>query len=320
MSNWLRTEMKMQIEELWDVVSAQTNEPNIFRRVDEHHPLDLYAGIDRDGHRVLLLVTELAPEDLPTAGAVEVVVQQREDAEWAVLLRLARPELSELFGRLCQDLVDTTRTATKPEGAALLMNRLQRWRRLLEPRHERSLSEREVRGLLGELWVLDTLVIPRVGPVIGIQAWLGPLDAPQDFLVNGSLVEVKTVQPGAHTIPISSAGQLDASTPLFVGVVTLSAADESAVGAFTPALLLARIRARIDTSDVAINELALRLADVGYDERAAYAKQWYLVLNTAYYRVSEGFPRLTSNNLPSGVTNVTYELGIDAIKPYEASV
>ena len=312
--------MKTRIEELWDAVRSQTTEQNVFRRVDEHHPLDLYAGIDSAGDRVLLLVTEVVPDDAPSTGAVAVSVQQREDAEWAVIVRLSRPELAELFGRLCQDLVDTTRMATKTEGAVLLLRRLQRWRRLLEPRQERSLSERELRGLLGELWVLDTLVIPRLGPWPGVQAWLGPLDAPQDFLVDGTLIEVKAVTPGAPTIPISSVAQLDASTPLFVGVVTLSPATESTTGAFTPALLLARVRAAIEASEAATNEFALRLAETGYDENAAYARQWYAVLRTTHYRVDESFPRLTSNDIPNGVVNVAYEVSLDSIRVCEASV
>jgi len=312
--------MKTRIEEVWGAVRSQTTEHNVFRRVDEQHPLDLYAGTDDDGDRVLLLVTKIVPDLAPSSGAVEVSVSQREDSEWAVIVRLSRPELAEIFGRLCQDLVDTTRTATKDEGAVVLLRRLQRWRRLLEPRQERSLSERELRGLLGELWVLDTLVLPRLGPSQGVQAWLGPLDAPQDFLVDGTLIEVKTAQPGAQTIPVSSVAQLDASTPLFVGVVTLSPATESTTGAFTPALLLQRVRAAIETSDTATNEFALRLAETGHDENAAYTKQWYAVLHTTYYRVDQSFPRLTNKDIPAGVMNVAYEVSLDSIRHCEASI
>jgi len=312
--------MKTRIEELWDAVRSQTAEPNVFRRVDEDHPLDLYAGIDHSGDRVLLLVTKAVPDEVPGAGTVTVGVQQREDAEWAVIIRLSRPELAELFGRLCQDLVDTTRSATTDAGAGLLLRRLQRWRRLLEPSQERSLSERELRGLLGELWVLDTLVLPRLGPWPGVQAWLGPLDAPQDFLLDGTLIEVKTVTPGASTIPISSVAQLDASSPLFVGVVTLSPATESTTGAFTPALLLGRVRSAIEASEAATNEFALSLAETGYDENAAYARQWYAVLRTTYCRVDESFPRLTTKDIPTGVLNVVYEVSLDSIRDCEASV
>ncbi len=312
--------MKTRIEELWDAVRSQTGEPNVFRRVDAHHPLDLYAGIDSEGDRVLLLVTTVVPDDAPSTGAIAVSVQQREHDEWAVIVRLSRPELAELFGRLCQDLVDTTRSASKTDGAGVLLRRLKRWRRLLEPRQDRSLSERELRGLLGELWVLDTHILPRVGAWLGVQSWLGPLDAPQDFLLDGTLIEVKTVQLGAQAIPISSIAQLDASTPLFVGIVTLSPATESTAGAFTPALLLARVRAAIETSEAATNEFALRLAETGYEEDAAYTKQWYAVLHAKYYRVGESFPRLTAKDVPNGVLNVVYEVSLESIRDYEVSV
>jgi len=308
-----------RIELLWAAVADQAREHQAFLRVDDEHPLDLYAGIDHDGRRVLLLVTDREPLHLPPPGAVEVIVHTREDGAWAIIVQLARADLAELFGRLCQDLVETTRGATKHEGAAILLQRLQRWRRLLEPRHERVLSEQELRGLIGELWVLDTIVVPRLGPLAGVQAWLGPQGSPQDFLVDGALLEVKAVKPGSQTIPISSLEQLDAGTaPLWLGLVIV-APSTSASDGFTPAGLVARIHAALAPDERAGTEFALRLADAGYEEHASYATNEYRVHEVRCFRVTPDFPTLTRATVPAGVVDATYLVGIAACTVHACS-
>jgi hypothetical protein len=311
--------MITRIEEIWAAVAAQTTEHRVFRRVDENHPLDLYAGINQEGHRVLLLVTNREPPSVPAPGAVEGIVTQREDGAWAVIVQLARSELAELFGRLCQDLVETTRSSTREHGGEALVRRLHRWRKLLEPGRHTTLSERELRGLLGELWLLDTLVLPRLGLAAGVQAWLGPLGAPQDFLIGGSLLEVKTVQPGAQTIPISSLEQLDSgATPLVLGVVALAPVD-AMTGALTPASVVTRIRAILEEDESARTEFELRLADAGYVDGAEYVHHEYRVIETRYFRIGDGFPRLTRGIVPRGVERAAYEIGVQECAPYVCS-
>jgi hypothetical protein len=103
-----------RVEELWRDVAAEGTKSGVFRRVDDTHPLDLYAGIDVEGRHVLMLVSHQPPPAIPPPGAVEVLCNQRGDRDWAVIFRLGRPDLDELFGRLCQDLVDMSRSAMVP--------------------------------------------------------------------------------------------------------------------------------------------------------------------------------------------------------------
>ena len=48
------------VKALWAALSAGPDSSGTFRRVDEDHPLDLFAGFDLDGGRVLMLVTDQA--------------------------------------------------------------------------------------------------------------------------------------------------------------------------------------------------------------------------------------------------------------------
>ena len=178
--------------------------PSVFRRVDETHPLSLYAGIDHDGRRVLMLVTANVPPQLPPPGIVHVVCNQRENGEFAIILQLGRPEFDEVFGRLCQDLVDATRTAVPTLGAEAVLRRLGRWRKLLEVGQRTTLSDAALRGLIGELWFLQHVALRRLGADAAVQGWVGPLDAPQDFIVGEEVFEIKTCTPAASHVTIAS--------------------------------------------------------------------------------------------------------------------
>jgi hypothetical protein len=192
-------------------------------------------------------------------------VNRRNDGHFAVLFSLARTELNELFGRLCQDLIDATRASSQENGASAMLLRLGRWRRLLEPTGS-GLSDLELRGLFGELWFLRAVAIPVLGKADAVDAWNGPLGAPQDFQLGSGLVEVKTILPGNHKITISSADQLDnGATPLQLAVITLHPSREIPLPE-----LISNIRGDLEDAPHAAAELDLRLAEAGYIDRPEY--------------------------------------------------
>lgn len=307
-----------RVDELWREIGAQTSRTGLFRRVDETHPLDLYAGIDHQGKRVLLLVVRDAPPNLPPPGIVEVACNQRGDSEWAIIVQLARPDFDELFGRLCQDLIDSTRDAIPETGGEILLRRLSRWRRLLEVGHRKTLSELELRGLIGELYFLQTVAIHRVGPDAAVKGWLGPLAAPHDFLVATSHVEIKTCVPGSNDVMIASLQQLDAGSELlYLGAVSLAPCTNTTADAFTTTILVTDIRQRIETSHTASIEFELRLAEAGYADGEEYTRSWYHIAGIRYFEVRDDFPRLVPNGVPAGIREVTYTIDLGSCRTFE---
>ena len=293
------------VEALWSALSAGPDSSGTFRRVDQDHPLDLYAGFDLDGRRVLMLVTDQAPIELPVPGLIEVSLTQRNDGRFNLLFRLGRPEYQELFGRLCQDLVESSRESDPQNGTSVLLLRLERWKRLLESGPQQGLSDLQLQGLFGELWFLGTVAIPLVGSLAAIQSWKGPLGAPQDFQLLDGLVEIKTILPGRHRVSISSAEQLEhGDAPMQLGVLVVDPAQGMSVP-----ILVDEIKSQLGNS-AAMMEFELRLAEAGYDSRPNYDRLQFTVINERYYVVDEGFPSLKVSALPSGISNVTYDLDL----------
>ena len=307
-----------RVDEIWKEIANQSGGQGLFRRVDETHPLDLYAGIDYRGKRVLMLVAREAPPTLPPPGVVEVTCNQRGDNDFAIVLQLLRQEFEELFGRLCQDLVDATRAAAPDHGGEELLRRLGRWRKLLEAGPRTTLSDVVLRGLVGELWVLKSLVIPRVGVDAGVNGWAGPLGAPQDFVVGDRVLEVKTCSVGIQQVTITSLQQLDArNAPLFLGVVWLAPASSTSQQGFSVANLVASLRTVVEGSPLASMEFALRLAEAGYADCEEYERSWYSVEHVRYFEVRNDFPRLRREGTPPGISEVTYSLDLGTCKAYE---
>jgi hypothetical protein len=311
--------MMTRVEQLWQEISSQSGRPGLFQRVDEDHPLDLYAGVDYQGKRVLMLVTEKAPPSLPPAGVVEITCNQRADREFAIILQLARQEYDEIFGRLCQDLVDATRDATPENGGDAILRRLSRWRKLLEVGQRTTLSETELRGLIGELWFLRSVALDRVGVDAAVKGWVGPLDAPQDFVLGETVVEIKTSSPGVQKVSISSLQQLDAgSAPLYLGVIWVAPADQNTADAFSAAQLVRWLRDAVEASPVAGVEFELRLAEAGYADHEEYERIWYRVTQARYFQVRDDFPRLIREGAPAGMLEATYIIDLGACGVYES--
>jgi hypothetical protein len=293
------------VESLWSSLTVQPESSGTFRRVDERHPLDLFAGLDLDGRRVLMLVVDQPPIELPAPGLIEVDLTQRNDGRFNLLFRLGRPEYQELFGRLCQDLVESSRESNPQSGTSMLLLRLNRWKRLLESGPQRGLSEFQLRGLFGELWFLKTVAIPLVGSFAAIESWKGPQGAPQDFQLVEGLVEIKTTLPGSHRVSISSAEQLEhGDAPMQLGVLIVDPSQ----GISVPMLIEEiKILLRIHSASM---ELDLRLAEVGYDSRPDYDRSLFTVIGERYYVVDEDLPSLRVSALPIGILNVKYDLDL----------
>lgn len=294
------------IDDLWSKIAGEPTATGVFRLFDDSHPLDLFAGIDPEGRRVLMLIVDEAPAELPSAGAIDVSLNRRTDGRFSLIFRLARPEFHELFGRLCQDLVDTSRTSDKQNGTSRLLLRLNRWRKLLEPGPSQGLNERQLRGLFGELWFLKTVALVQVGHLNAVHAWNGPLGAAQDFQLGQGLIEIKTMLPGAHTVAISSADQLEnGTTPLQLVVFTIDTSQGITVSA-----LVRELRQELEAVAAASAEFDLRLAEMGYSDRPEHDQFHFTVQSIRYYPVTESFPRINVSQLPAGISRVTYILDL----------
>jgi len=267
----------------------------------------MFLGME-DGQRAVMIICPVRPPDPPALAAIHVEARTRHDDKWALVLRLARPDLKALFTRLVEDLDGATRQLPEDPGK-VVVERLARWQRLLSRGTPGVLDDRELRGLAAELDFLVGEAIPAVGPQAAVAAWAGPFEAPKDFVFKCAEVEVKAVYRQHRKITISSLEQLsDTGLPLYLWsrVVELDSGTNHDPDSF--ALLVGRARAAVAQDAVAAEGLELGLRAVGYEDRPEYLTRLVRLGPTACFRVAEGFPCIQRAAVAPAIVACSYEI------------
>lgn len=286
--------------------------------IDPSSAHEFYAGIDA-GHRVLvaLRVHREPPRVDLNSEAIECFGHSRRDGSWLMVLRLELPALTTVFGRLCQDLVDGS-AAISGESALLhfMVERLRLWERLFRRLDRGFLPEYRIKGLVGELMVLESLLLKAEYDTLEtVRAWEGPLDEDQDFRLPDRFIEVKTVGPAITEVTVASLEQLDAPPPLDLTVVAVRSTDapirEESV---TLNSLTKRVSSLISLRTEAAVLFRERLLCAGYVADPHYDQFWFTEASRRIYPVDASFPRLTSASVPPGVVAATYTLALDLIE------
>lgn len=276
--------------------------------------IEAFWGRKPDGRLALLIAfrrVEDVPVELPTVRGVELLVLAS-DRQLQLVLEPAGDW--EMFHALCLDLLSVSNEGSDEAAALqLLMSRLLRWQKFLSKGTGKLLDEREVRGLIGELLFLRDYLVTAVG-TSAVECWQGPLGLPQDFVFAGRLVEVKTFSAGSDpSIRITSPEQLTSGdVPLFLHLVCLVRQDD---GLNLPDLV-DDLRRKLAASHVAAESLEDKLLIMGYVDLPEYRAMSYAVTSVCDYEVRSGFPRLTAEQIPSGVVSVSYSIRLADLRPF----
>ncbi len=230
------------------------------------------------------------------------------------------------FALLCTSLMLATDGLTPSQSGAGLVRtveELHRWQEMLRRRADRMLSKSERIGLVGELLFLRDVLAVRLGWIAAINCWNGPSGHEQDFVVAGSIFEVKTqIVTADRRIKISSEDQLDPLQGRILlcnqGIAPLSAVDPASR---TLNALVSEIReASAGSGGSAPEVLDIALLEAGYEERSEYDEEFWVLIDRTYYEVVRDFPRIERADLRPGVEMVKYSIRVNDCVPYTVSV
>lgn len=305
--------MPRTIEELWSTLRREASSAQ--RRIDASHPLDLYADFDHPDRPGLVLFSPSRPPEAPSLKAIDIQRRQRHDSSWSMRIVLEEPRLLPVFAELCRDIVEFTRSGVDPvRPGGPVLSRIDRWRTLMQA-DAAALTCSRLRGLIGELLVLETRVLPSLGPDDAVLAWTGPLGTDQDFLLpDGARIEVKALDRDAGQVRINGLGQLDAGEdPLELAAVRLEDCGREAEDAITASRLVTRLSARLSDAPVALRAFEGLLRFAGWDASADTDSVVVRLHRIDYHAVNDAFPRLTVSLVPQGVLDASYEIALPQI-------
>lgn len=185
----------------------------------------------------------------------------------------------------------------------------------------RGISERELRGLMGELFVLKQILLANDSTVQSLESWIGPFGG-ADFRVRGGRsLEVKTIYPDARSIKVSSEFQLMAKQPeMVLSVLTLeeSHGDEGSSLQELHQDIMSQISH--DQRAISIFESAFGAAIDEQMMESKLSKRRLRVTKQESFTVGKDAPILSVTQLPEGVSNVSYRIDISALKNAETDL
>ena len=300
--------MTPKIEELWSFLRREATGAQ--RRVDSLHPLDLYADFEQPDRPSLVLFCDARPHDAPSLKAIGIERRQRQDGRWSLRIFLTEPQLLAVFAELCRDIIEFTRSGVDPtRPAGPVLSRIERWRNLFQMQSG-MLNRSELRGLIGELLILETSLLTALGPDEAVSAWTGPLGTDQDFrLPNGSKIEVKSIDRDAYRVMINGLGQLDGGgDPLQLAELEETGRDAHDV--ITASRLVARLRTRLADAPAALRTFDTLLGFVGWNDDIDTDAVAVRMHRIDRYEVNAAFPRLTAATVPGAVLDASYTIAL----------
>ena len=286
------------------------------RRVSGEHPLDIYWIKGVDGSPGLLLRgvdPERIPEQLPKPRGLELEVAPEGD-HFEARMYLREHEDREVFLTLCRDIIAYSgSSSTASDATSNVFRRLAHWHSLMTRARSVVMGPHEVRGLIGELCVLERLCLS-IGLDAAVRAWIAPDDHPQDFAKGDTILEVKARLSGARqVVRISSLQQLEpAQLPIVLVVVELAPAEGE------DAATLNQICARLMDSARALGSHQLDAVESalfrrGYLRMEAYDSDAYRIAGITAFDCRDDFPRLIRSDVDIRIPAAKYMLDLSLI-------
>lgn len=306
------------IESVWDGLAHDGTRP-LHQGLAPDYPLDLYAQLDSDSRPGLLALASERPATPPPYAAFDFTIGRREDGRWALSMSLRQRSLNAQFAALCDRVVQAGLACRRGDDAcSFLLIQVARWHRMLALGISGLLSEEEQRGLIGEISVLQAAVAT-FGAKAATAGWVGPDDAPQDFVLPSIRVEVKTVIAGSPLVKISSLLQLDVPDgSLCLALVELVQCP-SGTGGVSLRGCVEGMRLVLRDDIGAMERFEDRLSVACYEDRDEYASIEYRVARMRWFHVTGSFPKLARSLTPLPIADAKYELLVSAIARHEVN-
>lgn len=223
----------------------------------------------------------------------------------------------EVYFAISDDLCSCLQGVAKADLYKKLSAALERWKRFFSLRGSIKLTREEQLGLFGELWLLRNMLQNDVG-LQAIECWKGPYHSTFDFTLQNMSIEVKTTAAKMpYKVHINNEIQLDdrlAGGNLLLCFVAVQLSDSSGE---TLADVVVGIERQAKDNETAYSLFQDKVFGCGLGKPYidSYASR-YIVKEYVFFDVKEGFPRILSVDLPTGLGDVSYSLEISACDNY----
>lgn len=289
-----------------------------YQRVDSEHPVPLFIGLDSTARYSLFCITETLPsKSVISSRIITVFIGCRQDGTYGITFSLADPAFIDHFVCFCSDMIFSSRYLKNPDKTAdFLCSRYEQWQKAFSKGNNGLLSFSEIKGILGEMCFLQSVVIPQYGEADALSSWCGPEMSDRDFECHDTWYEVKSTVSGSPTVTISSTEQLDCDRTGHLAVILLDKTSPSDSSALTLNKMYHTLRNSL-SSELLAQKLDTVLLRFGYYENEAYENYCFHYSGMSMYLVDSSFPCARKKDLPIAVQNMKYELSLAAVEEFK---
>lgn len=290
--------------------------PCYFSRVDNNHILGLHIGLDDKGRKCIELRTKKFSVRRITGTNVIEVGQFKNNNYYSIRFTLINDEMSGLFYKFCEDLVEETRTLKlEEEGYQAVVERYLQWKRMFVSSKKDLLTEIQIMGLIGEILFLKGNLAERIGLSNALKSWSGQELTHKDFSYKDSWFECKAISRSTLTVKISSLEQLDSNVDGELVVYSLEKMSEVYNGISLNNLILdtAKLFETAEEKEDFLSKVALQ----GYEYNTYYDSFVYEISSFHRYLVNDDFPKLTRKQINKAISSASYVLSMPEIAPFE---
>lgn len=287
-----------------------------YRRVPNHN-LDFYIPPGNLITSFILISPNRSTLKIPQPKSISIRQEHRTaDNKWLLTFNLEDSSFDRLFDRFCREVIENTANiedATRGPDEVLL--EFSEWKNMFSLE---TINKEDVQGVIGELLFLKEYLIPTYGESKSMKSWTRVNCGKQDFMIDGTWYEVKTMKNGSDRVLISSVEQLDDPKQGHLAIVVLQSSTSESDSSFSLNTLYEQIMHELkEPSSKQMLKEALkryRIPDERYDELI------FEEMDIESYIVSETFPRMKKTNIPLGVRIPSYEIIITTIEPFKEQI
>lgn len=288
--------------------------PGFFSRVDATHILELHIGLDEKGRKAIELRAAFTPVKVTGTSAIDVN-QYRKDEYNTIRFSLKDDEMSGLFYKFCDDIIEQTRELKDiRDGYRAVTARFFQWKKMFVLSRNTFLTEPEIMGLIGEILFLKNILSKEIGLSEALKSWSGQELTHKDFSCDNRWYEVKTINRGNPNVRISSLEQLDSEKEGELIVFSMEKMSAAYNGVTLNKLILETRQMFLsrEESDDFLAKVALQ----GYEYNNYYDDFVFEISNVMRYAVRKGFPKLTSANVPEAIAKASYDISLSEIQSF----
>jgi hypothetical protein len=302
------------IKDIWDSQLNASKNKVIRERVIQVSGLTCFIGtITFSNAKIFLLELDsnidIHQNYLKRFIGVEVQIIPSPNNKKELVIILLVEELTDIFIVFIEDIINSLLDINDSENALIIISkRINYWKKLFGKFSTNLLTPQKQRGLFGELYFLNKLLIEKNNKQV-INAWKAPNGTNQDFYINAKTIEVKTTISNSQTIKISNEYQLDISglDKLFIAFYKLYEFPEG----ITLLSLINDIRMLLNSEIDLLNIFNVKLINLGVlpELEDEYNEIGYSVRGEKYYDVTSEFPKITALMVNESISKISY--GID---------